>query len=92
MATRRIMICDHCGKKEKKDCTGWVNLSINAHIFGKKGYWWSRKRKEDDYYLSKEFCGARCFDTYLNGLILSGKVIKKVNKLLETQKKEKDMK
>ena len=91
MASKRILICDACGKKEKKDATGWISFRLDINLFDKKRYYWYKRGVKDDFYASKDFCSVKCLDTYLNGLVLSGKIAGKVVKLQESQKKEKDM-
>ena len=88
MASERILICDCCGKKGKKDCTGWISLRIDINLYDKKGYYWYKKGVKDDFYLGEEYCGIQCFDASLNSLVLDGSIASKVYKMQKRQNKE----
>lgn len=92
MATKRTLVCDVCGKEEKKDCTGWFGGGFTLHVYSKKGYWWSKDRVNDDWYMSKDFCSVKCLDKCLNGIVLDGTIAKKAFNLTKRQNKEKKKK
>ena len=88
MSTERILTCDVCGKQEKDDATGWLDLMVTIHVMSKSGHWWSKYKAKDDWYTSKDFCGLHCMSAYLYKLHLDGTLREKAFKLQKRQKRE----